>query len=212
MMRVLVADDHSLFRDGIISLLEAADFDVVGEAGNGEEAVQLALNTRPDIVLLDINMPEKSGLEALVEIKAKTPFVKVVMLSVSEEDADLFAAIRAGADGYLSKSLDADQFFEMLDGLRRGEAAITRKTAARLMSGLANQDAKPISSTANLTARELDLLHLVAEGMANKAIAQHLGVSDNTVKYHMRNILQKLNAQNRTEAVMNALQAGILKP
>jgi DNA-binding NarL/FixJ family response regulator len=136
-MRVLVADDHSLFRDGIISLLEAAGFEVVGQAGDGQAAVEAALRLRPDLVLLDITMPQLSGLEALRLIKRELPETQVVMLTVSDDDADLFEAIESGALGYLLKNLSADQFFEMLDGLQRGEAAMTRQTTTRLMKGLA---------------------------------------------------------------------------
>jgi DNA-binding NarL/FixJ family response regulator len=211
-MRVLVADDHSLFRDGIISLLEAAGFEVVGQAGDGQAAVEAALRLRPDLVLLDITMPQMSGLEALRLIKAELPETQVVMLTVSDDDADLSEALESGALGYLLKNLSADQFFEMLDGLQRGEAAMTRQTTTRLMKGLADlspQRAEPVES---LTQRQIELLRLVAEGMSNKAIAQTLSISENTVKYHVKNILQKLGVQNRTEAVTHAIRAGLLDP
>jgi DNA-binding NarL/FixJ family response regulator len=161
-------------------------------------------------VLLDITMPQLSGLEALRLIKRELPETQVVMLTVSDDDADLFEAIESGALGYLLKDLSADQFFEMLDGLQRGEAAMTRQMTTRLMKGLADfpyQRAEPVES---LTQREIELLRLVAEGMSNKAIAQTLSISENTVKYHMKNILQKLGVQNRTEAVTQAIRAGLL--
>jgi DNA-binding NarL/FixJ family response regulator len=211
-MRVLVADDHSLFRDGIISLLEAVGFEVVGQAGDGQAAVEAALRLRPDLVLLDITMPQLSGLEALRLIKRELPETQVVMLTVSHDDADLSEAVESGALGYLLKNLSADQFFEMLDGLQRGEAAMTRQTTTRLIKGLADlppQRAEPVES---LTEREIELLRLVAEGMTNKAITQTLSISENTVKYHIRNILQKLGVQNRTEAVTHAIRAGLLDP
>jgi DNA-binding NarL/FixJ family response regulator len=209
-MRVLVADDHSLFRDGIISLLEAAGFDVVGQAGDGQAAVEAALHLRPDLVLLDITMPQLSGLEALRLIKAELPETQVVMLTVSEDDADLFEAVESGALGYLLKDLTADQFFEMLDGLQRGEAAMTRQTTARLMKWLADLSPQRAEPGQSLTEREIELLRLVAEGMSNKAIAQTLSISENTAKYHVKNILQKLGVQNRTEAVTQAIRAGLL--
>jgi DNA-binding NarL/FixJ family response regulator len=211
-MRVLVADDHSLFRDGIISLLEAAGFEVVGQAGDGQAAVEAALRLRPDLVLLDITMPQLSGLEALRLIKAKLPETQVVMLTVSDDDANLLEAIESGALGYLLKNLSADQFFEMLDGLQRGEAAMTRQTTTRLMKGLADLSPQRADPAQSLTQREVELLRLVAEGMSNKAIAQMLSISENTIKYHMRNILQKLGVQNRTEAVTQAIRAGLLDP
>lgn len=209
-MRVLVADDHSLFRDGIISLLEAAGFDVVGQVGDGHAAVEAARCLRPDLVLLDIVMPRMGGLEALRRIKAESPETQVVMLTVSDDDADLFEAIESGAAGYLLKSLTSDQFFEMLHGLQRGEAAMTRRTATRLMKGFAALSRRRPEPVESLTERKIELLRLVAQGMSNKAIAQRLSVSENTVKYHMRNILQRLRAQNRTEAVAQAIRAGLL--
>lgn len=211
-MRVLVADDHSLFRDGITSLLEAAGFEVVGQAGDGQAAVEAALRLRPDLVLLDITMPQLSGLEALRLIKRELPETQVVMLTVSDDDADLFEAVESGALGYLLKDLSADQLFEMLDGLQRGEAAMTRQTTTRLMKGLAGLSLQRAEPAQSLTEREIELLRLVAEGMSNKAIAQALSISENTVKYHVRNILQKLGVQNRTEAVTHAIRAGLLDP
>jgi DNA-binding NarL/FixJ family response regulator len=210
-MRVLVADDHSLFRDGIVSLLEAAGFDVVGQVGDGQAAAEATLRLRPDLVLMDITMPKMGGLEALRLIKEKLPETKVVMLTVSDNDDDLFVAVKSGAHGYLLKNLNASEFFEMLDGLRRGEAAMTRQTTSRLMKGFtdfSSQQAEPVES---LTQRELELLRLVAEGLSNKAIARTLSISENTVKYHVRNILQKLGVQNRTQAVAQALCSGLIE-
>ncbi|MBI4769188.1 MAG: response regulator transcription factor [Chloroflexi bacterium] len=211
-MRVLVADDHSLFRDGVVSLLEAAGFEVVGQVGDGQAAVEAALRLRPDLVLMDITMPEMNGLEALRRIRAERPDVKVVMLTVSEDDADLFEAIEAGAHGYLLKSLNADEFLEMLGGLERGEAAITRQTAARLMAGFAHLSHQNSEPADKLTEREIELLRLVAEGLSNKAIAQRLSLSENTIKYHIKHILQNLGVQNRTEAVTHAIHAGLINP
>lgn len=210
-MRVLVADDHSLFRDGIVSLLEAAGFDVVGQAGDGRAAVEMALRLRPDLVLMDITMPQMTGLEALRLIKAELQETQVVMLTVSDDNADLFEAVKAGAQGYLLKNLNASEFLEMLAGLEHGEAALTRKTAARLIEGFADVSRPRSEPLDSPTQREVEILRLVAEGLSNKAIAQALFVSENTVKYHMKNILQKLGVQNRTEAATYALRAGLLK-
>ena len=209
-MRVLVADDHSLFRDGIVSLLEAAGFDVVGQVGDGLAAVEATRQLHPDLVLLDITMPQMSGLEALRLIKAELPETRVVMLTVSDEDADLFEAVEAGALGYLLKDLSADEFFRLLDGLQRGEAALSRRMTARLMSGFVNPPRRPAEPEHGLTRREIELLRLVAEGLSNRAIAQELSISENTAKYHMKNILRKLDVQNRTEAITRAIRAGIL--
>lgn len=211
-MRVLVADDHSLFRDGIISLLEAAGFEIIGQAGDGQAAVEAVMRLLPDLVLLDIAMPKMSGLEALRLIKAKLPETKVVMLTVSDDDADLFEAIESGALGYLLKDLTADEFLELLDGLQRDEAAMTRRMTTRLMKRFAALSHQQAEQVERLTQREVELLRLVARGMPNKAIAQTLSISENTVKYHIRNILQKLGVQNRTEAVTYAIGAGLLDP
>jgi DNA-binding NarL/FixJ family response regulator len=211
-MRVLVADDHSLFRDGITSLIEAAGFKVVGQVGDGQAAVEATLRLRPDLVLLDIHMPQMSGLEALRQIKAQAPETQVVMLTVSDDNASLLEAVKSGARGYLLKNLNAEEFLEMLQGLQRGEAAMTRQMTAQLLSGLAEQSQRPPDPVESLTPREVELLRLVAEGLSNKAIAQTLSVSENTVKYHMKNILQKLGVQNRAEATAHALRAGLLEP
>jgi DNA-binding NarL/FixJ family response regulator len=209
-MRVLVADDHSLFRDGIASLLEAAGFDVVGQVGDGQAAIEAARRLHPDLVLLDVTMPQMGGLEALRLIKAELPEVQVVMLTVSDEDADLLEAVKSGALGYLTKDLSADEFFEMLDGLQRGEAAMTRQMTARLMEGFAGLSQQRREPAKGLTQREIELLRLMAEGLSNKGIAQQLSISENTVKYHVRNILQKLDVHNRTEAIAYAMRAGLL--
>lgn len=210
-MRVLVADDHSLFRDGITSLLEAAGLDIVGQAGNGQEAVEAVIRLKPDLVLLDIDMPKMNGLEALRLIKEKQPETKVVMLTVSEDDTNIFEAIQFGAQGYLLKNLNGEEFLALIEGLKWGEAAMTRRTTARLMMQVSKPSPQPSQPAQELTNREVEILGLVAGGLPNKAIAQKLSVSENTVKYHVRNILQKLGVQNRTEAVTQAIRAGILE-
>jgi two-component system NarL family response regulator len=209
-MRVLVADDHSLFRDGLVSLLEAAGHQVVGQAGDGQGAIEAARRLQPDLILLDVAMPNVGGLEALRQIKADRPQAQVVMLTVSDDDT-LFDALQAGAQGYLLKSLSAEEFLEMLDGVSRGEAALTRKTAARLIDGLAHDRRRGAEPEGKLTPRELTLLELVATGMSNKAIARQMSISENTVKYYMKSILQKLGVRNRTEAVAYALEAGLIR-
>jgi DNA-binding NarL/FixJ family response regulator len=211
-MRVLVADDHALFRDGIVSLLEAAGFEVVGQVGDGQAAVEAALLLGPDLVLLDLAMPELSGLDALQQIHQALPDTPVVMLTMSDDDADVLSAIKAGARGYLPKSLNAEDFFAMLEGLERGEAAMTRQTTAVLLRELTSTAGDPAAPADSLTPRELELLRLVAKGMPNKIIASELSVSENTVKYHLKSILQKLGAGNRTEAVTEAIRRGLLDP
>jgi DNA-binding NarL/FixJ family response regulator len=200
-----VADDHSLFREGLVSLLEAAGFEVVAQAGGGTDAVEAVLRLRPDVVLLDITMPEVNGLEALRQIRAQWPEAQVVMLTASDDDADLFAAVEAGARGYILKSLRSDEFVDMLAGLARGEAAMTRQTTARLLAGYARWCHPSVDT---LTAREKELLQLMARGLPNRDIALALSLSENTVKYHVRQILHKLGVHNRTEAAAQALRVG----
>jgi two-component system, NarL family, nitrate/nitrite response regulator NarL len=207
-MKIFVADDHSLFRDGIISLLEAGGHEVIGQAGDGKTAVEKILSLRPDLALLDINMPLLDGLGALREIKAVSPDIKVVMLTVSEEDAHLLAAIRAGAAGYLLKHLNSQEFLHLLDGLERGEPAVNRSIASQLFkhigqAGIGNTE--PVVSE-----RELAVLKLVAAGKSNRDTALALSVSENTIKFHLKNIMIKLNTSNRTEAVMVAKQKNLI--
>jgi len=209
-MRVIVADDHSLFRDGITSLLEAAGYEVIKQVGDGEKAITAVREFHPDLVLLDINMPIKNGLDTLLEIKNEFPELLVVMLTVSDDDKDLFKAIQAGANGYLLKDLNSDEFFRMLQGLERGEAALNRKMVTRVMDGFQKLASQNSESPEGLTQREIEVLHLMVDGLANKKIAKNLFISENTVKYHIRNILQKLGVQNRTEAVGLAIRKGLL--
>ncbi len=211
-MRVLIADDHALFRDGITSLLEAAGFEVIGQVGDGQAAIDSVTSLQPDLALIDISMPICNGLEALEQIKSKSPETRIVILTVSDEDADLFTAIEAGADGYLLKSLGSDEFISSLRALEKGELSITRKTATRLIEGLVRNPENGNNKDKLITERELELLCLVAGGLTNKAIAQELSISENTVKYHLKKILQKLGAQNRTEAVSSAISLGLIEP
>ena len=210
MMRVVVADDHSLFRDGITSLLEAAGYEVVEQVGDGEQAINAVRKFKPDLVLLDITMPKKNGVEALKVIKSEYPELMVVMLTVSDDDADLFAAVQAGANGYLLKDLNTDEFLNMLDGLDKGEAALNRKMISRVMDGYQKLATQNSGAPEGLTKREIELLHLMVDGLSNKRIAERLFISENTVKYHIRNILQKLGVHNRTEAVGLAIRKGLL--
>lgn len=212
MMKILVADDHSLFRDGIISLLEAAGFEVVGHVGDGAAAVEETLRLRPELVLMDISMPRMDGLEALKQIKEKLPQTQVVMLTVSDEDSDLLEAIKSGGDGYLLKSQNAEGFLASLRSLDRGEMSLTRQMSTRVIKNLvdASGEDQDKSEESKLTEREIELLQLAAQGLSNKAIARELSISENTVKYHIKKILQKLDAQNRTEAVSYAIREELI--
>jgi DNA-binding NarL/FixJ family response regulator len=207
-MRIFVVDDHSLFRDGVISLLEAGGHTVVGQAGDGLTAIESIRGLHPDLVIMDIKMPVMDGIDALRQIKSVSPEIKVIMLTVSEDEANLVDAVRAGADGYLLKHLNAKDFLDMVNGLERGEAALTRSLTARLLKLMAALE--PESERSLLSEREVEILRLVAAGKSNRLIAEQLSISENTVKYHLKNILHKLGVSNRTEAVTWAIQRSIL--
>jgi len=216
-VRILICDDHSLFRDGLRSLLVAEGHEVVGEAKNGREAVTLARELEPDLVLMDVQMPEMDGIAATRVISTELPELKIVMLTASEEEAKLFDAIKSGAQGYLLKNLEADTFFEMLDRAQRGEPALTPTLARKLLQEFAKppEPAAPAAASEQetLTAREREVLELMVEGVtSNRKLAKRLGLSENTVKFHVRNILDKLRLHNRAEVVGYALRHGIVEP
>jgi DNA-binding NarL/FixJ family response regulator len=213
-MRVLIADDHPLFRDGLRSLLEARGVDVVGEARNGREALDQARRLRPDVVLMDLSMPEMSGLTATRLLSADHPEVRVVILTASEDDADLFEAIKSGAQGYIFKNLDSEAFFRLFDGVARGEPALTPSLAKKLLGEFARPAAPAHETVAvgpdALTEREREVLNLLVQGVtSNRDLAERLVVSENTVKYHLRNILDKLHVQNRAQVVAYAVRHGL---
>lgn len=209
-MRILIADDHTLFRDGLRSLLQVEGHEVIGEARNGREAVELAKKLSPDLVLMDVSMPEMDGITATRTLTAEVPGMKVVILTASEDDAKLFDAIKAGAQGYLLKNLEADDFFALLDRASKGEPALTPALARKLLHEFAKPPLEAAASTGNpdaLTDREKEVLELMVEGVtSNRKLAKRLGVSENTVKFHVRNILDKLRLHNRAEAVGYALR------
>jgi len=218
-VRIVIADDHSLFRDGLRSLLGAAGHEVVAEAKNGREAVQLARQHKPEVVLMDLSMPEVNGLEATRLIAAEMPDVKVIMLTASDDDANLFESIKSGAQGYLLKNLEADDFFAMLDRAERNEPALTPVLARKLLQEFAKpaDTATAASVPAGeedpdaLTSREREVLELMVEGVtSNRRLAKRLNLSENTIKFHVRNILDKLHLHNRAEVVGYALRNKIV--
>jgi DNA-binding NarL/FixJ family response regulator len=213
-MRVVIADDHALFRDGLRSLLEAREIDVVGEARNGREAVAEARAQLPDIVLMDLTMPEMGGLEATRLISAELPDVNVVVLTASEEDADLFEAIKSGAEGFLPKNLEAGTLFALLEGVMQGQPALTPGLARKLLHEFAQPATKPTERPVEgLTDREREVLELLVQGVtSNRDLADRLYVSENTIKYHLRNILNKLHLQNRAQVIAYALRHGLVEP
>lgn len=206
-MNVVLVDDHALFRDGLSSLLTAWGHQVVAQAGDGDHALDAVDEHRPDLVLLDVRMPGMSGVEVARTVKERHPETSVVMLTVSEEEDDLFRAIEAGAQGYLMKDVDSAQFRAMLDSIGRGEAALTPATAARVLRRFVK--GPDVGPTPGLTDREQQVLKLVTAGLRNREIALELSISENTVKYHMRNILDRLHAKSRTELAGRSGRQGI---
>jgi DNA-binding NarL/FixJ family response regulator len=214
-MRILIADDHALFRDSLRSLLEAHDLNVVAEAKDGKEAVEMAWDTKPDVVLMDLTMPEMDGLEATKQLAAELPDVKVVILTASDDDTHLFDAIKAGAKGYLLKDLESGQFFSLLEGVERGEPALTPAVARKLLDEFARpkRQVKEQYDPDALTDRERQVLELMVQGTtSNRKLAKLLGVSENTIKFHVRNILDKLHLHNRAQVVAYALRKRIVEP
>ena len=212
-MRVLIVDDHQLFRDGIRGLLQAEGIEVVGEASDGLEALEQVRSLQPDIILLDIKMPRCDGLEATRLIKAEMPDAKIVILTAVEEDDSIFEAIKSGAQGYLLKNMRAAEFISLLKGVERGEAAITSDVAGRILDDFSRRarGVRGERDAEELTERELEVLRLVVEGHTNRKIGVKLGLSENTVKYHLRHILEKLHLQNRAQVVAYAMRRGLVR-
>ncbi len=212
--RVLIADDHKLFRQGLIGLMKTREdlVDVIGEAETGDEAVLLTEKLRPDVILMDIYMPEMDGLQAAKEIRSRFPEVAVVMLTSSEKDGHLYEAVQLGVSGYLLKSLDATELFDLLEGVTKGETAMTRAMAGKLLKAVANRLADGDKGEQALTERELFVLRLVSSGASNQQIAEKLTLSVNTVKSHLKNILDKLQLENRTQAATYAVKHGLIAP
>ena len=208
-MKILIADDQALFRYSLRSLLEAHGLEVLGEARNGREAVDLSRKLKPDIVLMDLAMPEMDGFAATRLISAGQPEVKVVILTAEDEDSKLFEAIRSGAQGYLLKNLESEEFFSLLEGVKRGEPALTPALARKLLQEFAHpaQASAPQPDPDALTDREREVLELLVNGItSNRKLAKQLGVSENTVKFHVRNILDKLHLHNRAQVVGYAIR------
>ena len=212
-IRILLVDDHLLFRKGLARLLDAQpDFDVVGEAADGLEAVEQTRLLLPDLVLMDIRMPNCNGLEATRQIKAQMPEIKVVMLTVSDAEQDLATAVRYGADGYLLKDLLPEVLFQHLRGLVAGEAPISRGMTGKLFHQLAQQGLPAVQPAAAdvLSARECEVLALIVQGCSNQEIGEYLGIARNTVKNHLRSILAKLGVRNRAQAAAYAVSQGLV--
>jgi DNA-binding NarL/FixJ family response regulator len=219
-IRTLIVDDHALFRRGLeIVLATEPDIEVVAQAGDGAEAVERAAEFLPDIVLMDVKMPRSTGIEACRSIKDVAPSAKIIILTMSDEEEDLFEAIKAGASGYLLKDIPLDEVAAAVRAVHGGQALISPFMAGKLLSefaALASRDeqgeepARPVPAP-KLTDREIQVLRLVARGRSNRDIAKELFISDNTVKNHVRNILEKLQIHSRMEAVMVAVRDKLIE-
>ncbi len=214
-IRVLIVDDHALFRRGLQMVLEAEpDIEVVGEATDGMEAHARAEEMTPDVVLMDVRMPKRSGIEAARDIKDTLPSTRILMLTNSDEEADLYEAIKAGASGYLLKEISTEEVADAVRAVQQGQSTISPSMASKLLNEFATmvkrQDERTTVPGPRLTDRELEVLKLVAKGMNNRDIGSELFISENTVKNHVRNILEKLHLHSRMEAVVYAVREKLL--
>ena len=217
-MKLMLVDDHPLFMEGLQYLLETHGIEVAGTAKNGREAIEKARILKPDIILMDIKMPGLSGLDALKLIKAEMPDIKVVVLSASEEDDDLFDAVKLGASGYLLKNINAGEVIDMLQDIEKGEASFSPELAARLLEEFRNNDEgktvlQPPEGTGNgkLTKRQSEVLEMVAKGITYKDVGEALGLTERTVKYHMGKIIELLHLENRAQVIAYAARIGLVE-
>jgi two-component system NarL family response regulator len=213
-IRVLVVDDQELFRRGLTMLLGVeTDMEVVGEAADGVSAAALAASTAPDVVLMDVRMPRQTGIEACAALKDAAPKARIIMLTVSDDEADLYDAVKSGASGYLLKDSSIEEVAQAIRVVADGQSLISPSMAIKLLDEfkqMARTDRQAVP-TPRLTERELEVLRLVAQGLNNREIAKQLFISENTVKNHVRNILEKLQLHSRMEAVMYAVREKILE-
>ena len=213
MIRLVIVDDHALFREGLASIIRfEPDIKVSGLAGSVREAIEVVRDVKPDIVLMDFSLPDGTGADATRMVLGEYPDCKVIFLTMSEDDENLLSAIRSGAKGYLVKSMSPSKLVTTIRSVQRGESALSRSMTLRLMEELSRtQEPKNLedSPLKKLTRREIDVLRILASGRTNKEIAEHLYLSENTVKYHVHSILDKLNLPNRKRAADFAKEHGI---
>lgn len=210
MLRLVVVDDHALFRRGLVGLLEdIPGFQVVGQAGDGAQALPLIEQFAPDVVLLDLNMPVMDGLAALRQIKARKPAPRVIMLTISQNEPDLLDAIRGGADGYLLKNTEPDDLRKAILRVAEGQGALSPEVTAPILRAVTHLDGR--ADAPLLSDRELEVLVCMVDGQTTQQVAARLFISENTVKTHVRHIFEKLEVSNRAEAVGKAMQLGLIK-
>ncbi len=214
-IRVLIVDDHALFRRGLEMVLDGeTDIEVVGEASDGQEAIEQAEKTAPDVVLMDVRMPKRSGIEATREIKEMLPSARILMLTISDDEADLYEAIKAGAAGYMLKEISIEEIGSAVRSVYQGQSLISPSMASKLLTEFATivkrREERVQLPGPRLTERELEVLKLVAKGMNNRDIGTELFISENTVKNHVRNILDKLHLHSRMQAVVYAVREKLL--
>ncbi len=213
-IRVIVVDDHHLFRKGVIGILQSSpDFEIIGEADNGREAVALVQSLQPDVLIMDLSMPQMNGLEATRRIRELHLNVKILILTVNEEEGALFDAIKQGAQGYMIKTADPDELIHAVHSVAQGEAVVPGNLALRILSDLSrpNHPSTMKDAVEPLTAREIEVLRELGTGASNRDIAKRLFISENTVRNHVRNILDKLHISNRVEAATYAVREGLTK-
>jgi DNA-binding NarL/FixJ family response regulator len=209
-IRLYIVDDHTLFRDGLRALLDSReDMQVVGQASTGMEAVETVATAMPDVVLMDIQMPDMNGIEATRRVLHIRPEISVIVVTMLETDDTVFAALRAGARGYVLKEADQDEMLRTIRAVAAGEAFFGPAIAKRLMGFFANLPPAASGAFPELTEREIEVLELIAKGFNNARIAQHLGISSKTVRNHVSNVLSKLHVADRAEAIIRARQAGL---
>ena len=212
-MKVVIVDDHVLFREGLAAIIRSeSDIEILGQAGSVQEAVATVRALKPDMVLMDFGLPDGTGAEATRAILQEHPGCKVIFLTMSEQEEDLFAAIRSGAKGYLLKNMRPSKLISSLRSVQQGESAISRSMTLRLMEELARTKEAPRAGDPTLTRRELEVLRELAAGFSNQEIAGHLFISENTVKYHVHSILEKLNLSDRRDVANYVREHGLLKP
>jgi len=210
-IQIVVVDDHPVLRDGLTAVLSTQpDFIVIGEAENGAEAVRKVVELRPDVVMLDLEMPEMDGVETLHRLREDDPDIRVIVFTAFDTDERILAAVRAGAQGYLLKGAPREQIFEAVRVVHSGDSLLQPVIASKLLRQV-SQTAEAADVLGSVTPRESEVLNLLAQGLQNKEIAGQLGISERTVKFHVGSILSKLNAGNRTEAVTLAVQRGLIQ-